>query len=204
MDLQTLTMERHEARTKFLEYRNALKAKHSEEDEALMRGYREIVRGRPVIDIRVAFDQAGVELTARRNYLPQLALARADQKRVRLERTRTRLVFSWGDKNLGWDRRLNRRHWERRVPFDLRRYTDVGADVDKIQWSTSFTATVPMVPPSLRPSNLERYHILWEAEWDEPAPRDPALLRSLGRGLYAVVATWDLTDLERAVLAGRS
>lgn len=34
------------------------------------------------------------------------------------------------------------------------------------------------------------------------APVDPALLKHIGGDLYAVVATWDLTDLERAVLDG--
>jgi hypothetical protein len=203
MELQTIEMERPAAREKFLEYRQAIKTKHTEEDEALMRGYREIARGKQVIDIRSAFDQAGIELTVGQHYLPQLAICRADQRRVSLERTSTRLIFTWGDKMLGWDRRLNRRLWSRRVPFDVRRYTDAGANLDKIKWGTRFSAIVPTVPPSLRPGSLERYHILWEAEWDEPAPRDPALLRSLGRGLYAVVAVWELTDLERAVIAGR-
>ena len=44
--------------------------------------------------------------------------------------------------------------------------------------------------------------ILWEAEW-ETVPRDPLLLRHLAGGLYAVMASWDLTPLERAVLKGR-
>ena len=49
---------------------------------------------------------------------------------------------------------------------------------------------------------LDRYFILWEADWQRRAPVDPALLRPVGGDLYVVVATWDLTDLERAVLNG--
>ncbi len=57
-----------------------------------------------------------------------------------------------------------------------------------------------MIPPGLMPGgSLSRFHILWEAEREE-IPRDPMLLRHLGKGRYVVLATWDLTDLERAVL----
>ena len=63
-------------------------------------------------------------------------------------------------------------------------------------------ARVPMIPPRLRADRaLANYHILWEAEWINP-PRDPLLLRHLGKFFYAVLATWDLTPLEQAVLAG--
>ena len=67
-------------------------------------------------------------------------------------------------------------------------------------------AIVPNIPPALRPKRgLRLYTILWEAEWsaDPTAPTDPALLRRLGGDLYILLATWDLTELERAVLGGR-
>jgi hypothetical protein len=54
----------------------------------------------------------------------------------------------------------------------------------------------------LRPkATLEHFHILWEAVWQpHTAPRDPMLLKHLGGVFYAVVAVWDLTELERAAL----
>jgi hypothetical protein len=44
--------------------------------------------------------------------------------------------------------------------------------------------------------------ILWEAEWQH-VPSDPLLLRHITGPLYAVLASWDLTELERAVLSRR-
>lgn len=35
-------------------------------------------------------------------------------------------------------------------------------------------------------------------------PGDPALLKHVGGDIYAVVATWDLSPLERLVLSGRT
>ncbi|HEY7620309.1 MAG TPA: hypothetical protein VH834_11080 [Solirubrobacteraceae bacterium] len=73
----------------------------------------------------------------------------------------------------------------------------------------AWTAMVPIVPPRHRPPRgLGDRLVLWEADdwtWSTvPAPPgDPALLRHVGGDLYAVEATWELTELERLVLSGR-
>ena len=65
-------------------------------------------------------------------------------------------------------------------------------------------ARVPMVPAGLRPAHaLSNYFTLWEATWSRIAPKDPALLKDIGDGLYIVLAVWDLTELERAVIGLR-
>jgi hypothetical protein len=65
------------------------------------------------------------------------------------------------------------------------------------------SAVVPIVPPQYRPKfKLSNYHILWEADWKR-VPVDPILLKHLGGSLYAVLASWDLTEIEQAVLRGR-
>ena len=71
--------------------------------------------------------------------------------------------------------------------------------------SSDHKAQLPLIPVHLRPKRgLENYHILWEAEWEPIPPRDPYLLRRIGKAdLWLVVAHWDLTEVERAVLATR-
>jgi hypothetical protein len=65
-------------------------------------------------------------------------------------------------------------------------------------------AVVPLIPVHLRPRRgMANYHILWEAEWTKRYPVDPFLLRRFGGDAWLVVAAWDLTDVERAVMAGR-
>jgi hypothetical protein len=65
-------------------------------------------------------------------------------------------------------------------------------------------AIVPIIPVHLRPKRgLANYHILWEAEWTKRYPVDPYLLRRLGGDAWLVVAAWDLTDVERAVMSSR-
>lgn len=71
-------------------------------------------------------------------------------------------------------------------------------------WSESAQALVPMVPPALHPArHLRNYHIIWDAVWIKEPPRDPLLVKHLAGFLYAIVAAWDLTPLEQAVMRGR-
>lgn len=77
------------------------------------------------------------------------------------------------------------------------------------QGRNAFSSMVPLVPPKHRPTRgMGNRLVLWEVDewkWQQlgPPPGDPALLRPLGGDLYAVEAVWDLTDLEKFVLAGR-
>ena len=71
-------------------------------------------------------------------------------------------------------------------------------------------ALVPMVPADVRPKGaLSNFFVLWEVQaWASRAQvmqpdRDPYLLKHLAGDLYAVVAEWELTDLERAIMTGR-
>jgi len=53
----------------------------------------------------------------------------------------------------------------------------------------------------VRPASPADYFVLWEAVWQELPPTDPMLLRHPTGHLYAVLAVWDLTEIERAVMA---
>lgn len=66
-----------------------------------------------------------------------------------------------------------------------------------------FETITPQVPPRYRVPRMDRLAILWEPEgWrpTSPPPGDPALLRYMGGDLWAVLAVWDLTNVERLAL----
>jgi hypothetical protein len=51
---------------------------------------------------------------------------------------------------------------------------------------------------------IENHHVLWEAIWQPAPPVDPMLPRRIGEAdLWVVCAAWELTEVERAVLASR-
>lgn len=106
---------------------------------------------------------------------------------------------------------LAQAHWEW-CQYDchagLSRFMD-GACKIEIQtggrdvWRYQHRALVPPIPPRFRPEKLYDYHVLWEAVWEKAPPDDPILLKKVSDSVYVVLAQWDITDVERAVLEGR-
>lgn len=186
MNVPTITMDRHEARTAFLAYRKAVRERHTKEDEAIMRGYRALSVGQQVLNVREALKAAGADEKNR----PKLAICRSDGRWCRY-RAWSEPTFVMDDTPFGWGRPAR----TKRLKFPIDTLPRLTSDL---------RALVPPIPPALRPAgDLAKFFTLWEAEWQPVPPVDPMLLKHLGGELYIVLATWDLTELERAVLAGR-
>lgn len=221
MDIPTIEMERTEAREALLKYRSALKARAEEArtgidrelaaiDTAVMRGYRELARGNRLLELSKVIALGGaseheytyqqwrsgdfVDLKATA-FLPRLAATRAD----------ARFVFTTGVRPEG------RVIYRADDPVTERKADVITTAEDSFAegerramlGGVRARAMVPIIPPPLRPPHkLAGYHLLWEADWTAQAPEDPALLKHLGGDLYALLAVWDLSPLERAVLAG--
>lgn len=200
MELQTITMpgdteaEQRAAATKaLLEYRESVRERRSadnfKEDQQIMKGYKALGQGKQLIHLTDTIRAGGVN----RAGLPKLAIVQAAARWCHLYRS-TDGSFEMNDDG---DFRRTRHARSHEFPVGI---------LPTRSWSATsrFKALVPIIPPALRPSiALSNFHILFEAEWKEIPPKDPALLRHLGGDLYAVVAVWNLTELERAVLSGR-
>lgn len=203
MELATLEMPVEEAKTAYQEYRHAKRsvrqAELNREDAEIARCYRELSKGKAVLDINQAFKDAGEDDRG----LPRIAIARADDRRIRLRRDWAQGTFQMGPPDLLY-------HGNRRDgTYDGRRFQGAMSVRPRPvingheQWTATYEAIVPNIPPRFRPvAALSNYHILFDAEWRAVPvpPHDPALLKHLGGPLYAVLATWDLTPIERAVL----
>lgn len=201
MELAVMDMPKTEARKAFLAYRNAVREhKHSEMtelDAQLMRGYRALSQGKQVLSLQQTIIAGGFDTSLGVRFmgkwtpiqLPRLAIARANQATCW-----TKGVDSNGVVQFNTDRDF----WRSR---SRQRITVGGMPIEQGCAPGEASAIVPIIPPDLRPAHdLGNYHVLWEADWRMTAPRDPALLRHIGGDLWAVLATWDLTELERAVL----
>ena len=152
--------------------------------------------GGKVIDIYEAFKTMGIGADA----LPKIAIVRADATVCYLTKVREgAAVFS----HLEPDR------WGTSVA--RKSYGEIGLPVgtfgwDDIDWRKKTHKTiVPIIPPAIINEKvsyaLKNYYILWEVEsWALIPPKDPMLLKGITPNLYAVLATWDLTELERAII----
>jgi hypothetical protein len=199
MDVTTIEMPRHTARAAFEQYRQAVKnPTHPEwekEDAELARAYKAISRCAKVINLLDVMKVAG----SRHDSFPKFAIARADCPTCCCAIYRNGQTTFYGYDHFAFGSR-NKPSLTTHFPDATFRAWTGG------EWRYIAQTLVPIIPPALRPKHkLSGYHILWEVEeWKRVAPRDPMLLKRLGGWLYAVLAVWDLTDLERAVLGMRA
>jgi hypothetical protein len=222
MHVQTLTMDPRIARIHYGDYMNRCRkhradrkakrdeqAKHlgkemrrlqiektrmEKEDTQLLLAYKALLKaGTRLIHLPNVIRDGGFD----KAWLPKLAVARASAKQVTF----------WPGNNPYFEGSP----WEHRVDHRVKITPNVfPAEVRNTEWRegqrhpNKATALVPAVPPHLRPDDLTKYHILWEAEWSFQAPGDPILLSQVNDDMYAIVAQWDLTPLEQRILESRS
>lgn len=204
MNVKTITMPKHEARTKLREYRRRIErvnnAQHRAEYEAVARGLSSLSRGLPLIDLNTVFAEAPHDEQGR----PKLAVCQANRNQVYVT---------------GREWWTNDRH--RFTHFEPAGVTRTAArnplvgmsyPMPSPRYVSDGYALVPMIPLHLRPERFDAsaHHILWEVEaWSDRRlsarpDHDPLLLRHVGGAMFAVLAQWDLTELERMVMAGRA
>lgn len=191
MQVEQLKVTHWEARKAVRYYAAAVKERHSEEWKTLLAGYRAILRNKTVIDLRASIVNAGTDAQGR----PRLAAVRADCGWVTAERH--------GGNGVMFRSYLQRHDWyDRRGRAARIAVKGFATGIPIIKHGDKHRAIAPSIPPQHMPASgkLHEFVMLFEAEW-QAAPVDPFLLKPLGGSLYAVVAQWDLSPLERAVLA---
>jgi hypothetical protein len=165
MDLATITMDRTAARKAFLEYRAAVRDRHDAEEEQIMRGYRALAQGRQLLNLREAIAAGGVDEHDR----PRLAVMHADQRWCYLARDVDGSVRFACEPYP----HARRKHGVVRLPEGtLPRLTGEQPWCRAVYGASRLRAIVPIVPPGLRPAHhLRNYHVLWEVDRWEKAPR---------------------------------
>lgn len=193
MNIETISMDREAARLAFHAYRDAVKKNRKDrrlsEDVATMNAFGAAAKGQAVLDLYSVLKSAGVQASG----YPNLAIMRADQPWCFVE------MDNNGSARFAYE------EW---LPTRVDRTKVITAPAETFprreKWLSRRRAMVPTIPPHLMPKHaLSNYHILWEAVWEPAPPTDPLLLKHLGGALYAVLAAWDLTPIERAVLRSR-
>lgn len=199
MNVATITMDKEEAREKLRAYRADRHKDAEEVYRAAEAGYAALAAGTPLINLDQAIANGGFFDDMR----PKLAVGRADRKEV---------YFQWNSH----EERANFYSGSTRTSewASLQTWVHMGR-LHGITWGNGGGgrpvrgfALIPMVPADVRPATgqLKDWHILWEVEaWSDKSltgqpPRDPFLIKHIGGSLWAVLAEWDLTELERAVM----
>lgn len=189
MKVEALTQVDREQAREFWQKYQTHKHYQTPADAEIASIYKRIAQGKTVIRALESIRVAGLGA----DNLPKLAIARADQTVGYVTSRNNHAVFS-PDRSY-YEKGNESRSKVIRVPWE-------GFNTPSGKWY--FEAQVPLIPVDLRPRRgLANYHILWEAEWTKRYPVDPFLLRRFGGDAWLVVAAWDLTDVERAVMSSR-
>lgn len=200
MNVEQIIVSSAEAAAKAEAHAANPKADSADFYAACRQAYEAIAEGGTIIHLSRAFQLAGLDDSGR----PRLAIARADRKQVHfrwwnsdtIARFDTNVSPGWGQ---SWDTLIER--------------VDMGQTFERgenhIGMERSGYALVPAVPADVRPKvgQLKEWYVLWEVEqWFERSqipepPHDPLLLRKIRGELFQVLAEWDLTEIERAVMS---
>lgn len=181
MRVEKLVIDREAAREAWRKYQ-AHKAYSKPHDAEIAAIYKRIGQGHTVIRALESIRVAGMNAQG----LPRLAICAAHMTKCFFDPYEDRCTFG------------------KRWPASRDRLEVVRMDWPGLKNGRIVEAVVPLIPLHLRPKRgLQNYHILWEAEWTKSYPVDPYLLRRFGGDAWLVVAAWELTDIERAVMSSR-
>lgn len=148
------------------------------QDQAILRAYKSIAHGGRVINLSKTIEAGGFDEQGR----PNLAVCCAGATRVD--------VRAWGGTT---DFRWNH-HFYSKTSL---RVIGVGHGKER---TVEAWATTPYIPPYIRRPRMTKYFVLWEATWFAIPKGDPYLLEKIDDNLFRVVAAWDISPLEAAVL----
>lgn len=198
MNVPTIKGSRYEHLRQFNAYRKSVAECGTPEYRAILETLRQLKMGKTVLSLSQAIAGGGTDEHGR----PKLAVCRADTHWVWFCPSHI-----WRGANFHCfvsDSRPQRDSWMSNT-WSTKNFTSKCLGVRANLLVTTRTdraiAQAPLIPPSVRPrSHLSRYHVLFEADWQDP-PRDPLLLRKIAPDLYVVLAQWDLTEVERLALA---
>ena len=159
--------------------------------------YQFLSQGKKVIDIFDIMKKGGIK-----DKLPRIAIAKADMKEVIFRKQRL------GAGGFGFISNPSENSWRREFRGQVVLPSGTFKFKKKIpNERVAFKAKVPIIPARLMPkSSLKSYYILWEVEnWKQItiAPKDPYLLKRISKNLFVILAGWNLTPLEKALIRGR-
>jgi len=211
MQVEELSLPRKQAEEEFNALKETFKrnAKLRKEEirKDLLAVYGHLRHGKKIVDIYESFKKAGLN----KDGDPRLAICRADGKQCFCLKVEDgSAIFSM--KRLDrWNRTPRKTYGDVRLPSGIFQWLPKDSTLPVSMYNIKnqvVQCLVPIIPAKILVkevrASLRNFHVLWEVEeWKPVPPKDPILLKRLTPNLFGVLATWDLTPLERAIIRGR-
>ena len=209
MEVDVLTETREKAEKELKDLKELFKLRGELKTDQiyrnLQRAYGHMKHGGKIIDVHAAISKAG--LNDKGN--PKVAICRADAKICYIIKDTAGTAIFSGIRPNRWGTHVARKTYgEIKIAsdnFEWKNRSGTKAQYNSDIHSRICKTIVPMIPAAILIDKvryaLRNYYVLWEVEsWDLVPPVDPMLLKRLNGTLFCVLATWDLTELERAII----
>lgn len=206
MKTPIITMPAEQAEEHYKEYLELVKVRKEKYLEDLKKTYYHLSKEHKVLDIIEVFKNGGVDEKGE----PKLGIAPANAKAIMFEKG-----------SMGSGTFTEHGKWSRAAKSDVQlptgtfpifleekngRVPSWGEGSER----ANVEAKVPIIPAHIMPEgDLKNYYILFEVTegWSLPQTAtfkkgDPYLLKRINNNAFAVLAEWDVTELEAAVLRG--
>ena len=211
MQVEELAMPRKKAQQEFEALRQLLRQDQKRRKDQIYRDFQAVYghlrHGKKIIDVYESFKMAGLN----KDGDPKLAICRADAKQCFCQKHSDGSALFSLDRKIGYYIPPRKTHndvslppgtfqWHKKVEADSLNRWNIKNEKVK--------TPVPIIPAKILVAEvkvlLKNFHIIWEVEkWKPVPPRDPILVKRLTPNLFGVLATWNLTKLERAIIRGR-
>ena len=205
VEVEQLAIPKKKAQEEYEAYKQELRFAKTQFNKDMLSIYAHMKHGGKMIDLYEGMKIAGLN----KDGDPKLAITNANSPKVRFTkeyRWQNGVVVADGGifRPLGYSYRTRENH---KIVIPKGFFPDWEKDAKGSIIRQEIETITPVVPAKilnpLRSHKLENYHILWEVEDWRLIPKDPMLLKRITPNMFCVLATWDLTPLERAVIKGR-
>lgn len=192
--IKKIIMPEEQATKEWKAYCDLLKKRKDSYLKIMKSAMYQMKKGFPLIDIFEVMKNGGLNDINQ----PNFAISRADNSKITFTKQDPGTGFfgknSWDKDGVQLPQKIFDIHWDR--PEGEGSWRIFNKEIETI---------VPKPPALILPDgNLSGYYILWQAkDWQVlPEKKDPFLLKRISENLFAILGSWDVTDLERAVISG--
>jgi len=193
----TIKIDKEKAKEIYKDYLEAVKTRKEKYLEDLKKVYYHLSKGGRILDIYEVFKTSGVNEEGE----PKLGIIRADAKKCVFHKQS--LGSGRFSENIDWRDQEIPARFDVQLPSNTFPEWKGNKELEIIR--RNIQTKTPICPPHLLPNGkLDNYYILFEVEeWNEMMKaKDPFLLKRINANAFLILAEWDLTEVEQAVIRG--
>lgn len=202
LGLETITLDKETAKTKYLEALEAEKVNKAKHLTDLKKVYWQLAKGNKIIDLFETLKKLPLNADGD----PAIGIAPLQARTCFFEKLDDGGGIFGGERIAFWKHKPGEIRLPAKTfgPWQAEKFTNEYGTHVRLK-NKSLQAPVPVVPPQhadlLTASDM--YIIFDTPKWQPAPPDDPIIARRITANLFAIQAKWNLSKIEKAIIRGR-